>query len=248
MTKILIAAPISGHKQYSMGDWLQYIADQSFANYDVCLCVNGKQQQQLVDMLKATSWTDVHNQEKKPIILWQEDKTNLTVSQRLVYARETIRRYFLDNDYTHLLWLDTDTIPLVKDAIQQLLSHEKPYVSGLYHYKKSGVVVAVSQASGTNVTRDEILAAHEKQQLIPIVVSGFGCCLIERATVERAEFNFDKFGTEVGDDYGYCYQLDQQQIERLLDPLVVCKHLGDTDLPVILQGSEYKSNYEDSTK
>ena len=37
MKKILISAPIGGHKQYSINDWFNWIARQTYPNYDICL-------------------------------------------------------------------------------------------------------------------------------------------------------------------------------------------------------------------
>lgn len=225
--KVLIACPLGGKKQYSINTWLNWIANQTFPNYEVALCINGEALDELVEKMRQVSWRDIHGQEKKPVIMYQEDKVILTQSKRMVFARESIRQYAVkDKSFTHILWLDSDTIPLLRDAIPRLLSHGKSFVSGVYFYKGSAVPVMVDRDTGTNFTVDKLAALHTAKQLGNAVITGFGICLNDRAVFESCEFNFDRFGTEVGDDYGWCYQCENLHIPRFLDPVVVANHMG----------------------
>ena len=139
--KVLIAAPISGHKQYSINQWFNWIANQSHKEYDFALCINGKNQHQLVSMLKKVKIQDIHKQNKKPILLWNITKKDVktTFLHNIVHARETLRRYAIKHNYDKIFWLDTDTIPKNLKSIEILAKSNKDAISGLYFYKKTTV-------------------------------------------------------------------------------------------------------------
>lgn len=231
MNKVLIAAPISGFKQYSLKQWIQWIKNQAYEHYDVLLCINGKEDQApLYNTLKDIEWTDVHGNTKKLLIKWQQDIAPLSINQRLVYARHTVQEYFLARaEYTHLLWLDTDTIPCISDAIPRLLSHKLLYVSGLYFYKQSQQAVMVDMETGTNLTPEKARRLVEKQKLGEIALSGMGCCLMKRKLFEFASFDFARYKDEHGDDYGFCRQVRDAGLHMWVDPIVLCDHLGEVD-------------------
>lgn len=226
--KVLIAAPISGHKQYSINRWFDWIANQRHKDYEFMLCVNGLNQNRLMSMLRQVEICDIHGQTKRPIIFWNRNKEGVQTSRHhnIVHARETIRRYAVDHGFDKLLFLDTDTIPANLNTIQMLADHNKEAISGLYMYKKTRVPIAVSIESGTNFTFKRLEEAVDNKELLPCAIWGLGCALIDRSAFTRARFEYEDFGHEVGDDYGYCYALDQLGIERWLDPILLCHHLG----------------------
>lgn len=227
--KILISAPICGAKQYSINQWLQFIADQTHKEYDFALCVNGEGQEELISLLKQVEITDIHGQTKKPIILVNELKEGAenTMMLNITHARETLRKYALFNNYDKIFFLDTDTIPLVRDAIDKLISTKKEAVSGLYCYKESSVPVCVSKKRKTNPTLEDLREAVEKRELIDLFMFGLGCALIDKSVFEKIPFDFAYFGKEKGEDYGYCWAMQELTINRYLDPTIVCIHLSE---------------------
>jgi len=227
--KVLIAAPISGHKQYSINEWFRWIANQHHKDYDFALCINGENQAKLVSMLKQVEVSDVHKQLKKPILLWNTNKKDVktTFLHNIVHARETLRQYAIENNYDKILWLDTDTIPKNLKSIEILAASGKDAISGLYFYKKTRVPVAVSKASGTNFTIQEIETAINERKLLEAGLFGLGCALVDRSVFEKVPFEYSAFGKEVSDDYGFCYALDVLKIERFVNPAVFCYHLGE---------------------
>jgi hypothetical protein len=227
--KVLISAPICGVKQYSINQWLQWIADQNYKNYDFALCVNGEGQEDLLNLLKQVEITDIHQQVKKPILLVNELKEGVETSVilNITHARESLRQYALNNGYDKIFFLDTDTIPLAKDTIQKLIDSKEPAISGLYFYKESSVPVAVSRKRATNPTLEDLREAVETGTFIDTVIFGLGCALIDRTVFEKIPFDFAYFGKEKGEDYGYCFAMEQLGINRYLDPKLVCLHLQD---------------------
>lgn len=227
--KVLISAPICGVKQYSINQWLQFIADQSYKNYDFALCVNGDNQEQLINLLKEVEITDIHGQVKKPIIIQNVAKKGVetTVMSNITNARESLRRYALNNGYDKIFFLDTDTIPLAKDTIKKLIDSGKPAISGLYFYKESSVPVMVSRKRKTNPTLEDLREAVEKGELIDTMIFGLGCALIDKSVFSEIPFDFAYFGDEKGEDYGYCYAMEKRKIKRYTDPKLICLHIKD---------------------
>ena len=56
--KILIAAPIGGKKQYSIFQWFSWIANQDYQNFEVALCANGTEKENLIQINKESDIQD----------------------------------------------------------------------------------------------------------------------------------------------------------------------------------------------
>jgi hypothetical protein len=226
--KILIAAPICGVKQYSINYWFEWMARQTYSNFEYCLCVNGKKQDKLASMLKQVEIYHLKTKQwKKPIIL-KLPEADLSTIQNITYAREMIRRFAIKNRYHGILWLDTDTIPANKDAVANLLKWKKESVSGLYFYKESLQPVIVDLKTNTNVSMHKIKKYVAARKLLPIYGGGYGCVL-HRENAMKCEFNYELFGEERTDDFGHCYVLEKNGIKRWCDPFILCKHFSKTN-------------------
>lgn len=226
MKRVLIAAPISGSKQYSINEWFKWIANQTYSEFDFALCVNGDDQEELIEKLNQVVIHDCEGVEKRPIVLRNIEKAEANILQRITYARETLRRYATNNEYDYLFFLDTDTIPHNLDAIEKLIAHDKSFISGLYCYKQTRVPVAVDRSTGTNYSLLACTMAVTANELLEPIIVGLGCALIRHDVFNRFEFDYALFGKERGDDYGYCFALEQANVTRYLDPRILCAHLG----------------------
>ena len=228
--KVLIAAPIAGAKQYSMGDWLEWIARQNYPidSFDVCLCANGESAK---DLLKQINESEIEypNHTKKIIGLELKNSNELTIIQKITYAREMIRRYAVENEFDYIFFLDTDTIPLNLDAIQELINQEKDVVSGVYFYKSSKVPVIIDIETSTNVSIEKLAKSFGESSSIECWGFGFGCLLLSRKAFESAEFDYNLFKEERTDDFGYCEVLSQLGIRRYYYGRVVCIHLENPE-------------------
>lgn len=250
--KILIGTPITEGKNYSLGDFFLWIAQNTYKNYDVAMGLNGKYSDDFVAKLQATQV------EGKDLILLKA--TGLTeysnVNQRLCAGREIIRQYAVKNDYDYIFWLDSDTFPFYSNAIELLLERKKPFVCGWYLYKRSKIVVAFGakiQAKAyrdltkdfrglvdkkeengvvkyyTNVKLEEIEQAFKDGELIPIVGAGYGCCLMSREIFEKYDFSNADPLDGCTDDIIHCKKLLVDKVPMWLDPRVGCKHVGAWD-------------------
>jgi len=229
--KVLICAPIGGKKQYSINVWFDWIATQTFPkeNVEACICVNGadnKELQEMIDQVEI-SYPDGYKQHITTLLL--PDSEKMSVVQKITYSREMIRRYAVENNFDYIFFLDTDTIPYHKDAIQKLIDHKKDVISGLYFYKNTKQPVVIDVDTNTNIALSKCEDLVNKKEICEVWGFGFGCLLLSRRAFEKNPFDYDLFGDERSDDFGYCHVLEQAGIKRFFDPLVICKHFNDPE-------------------
>ena len=91
-------------------------------------------------MLGVPTMSSVHTLLMTIILSWMAEaystgKYNLSIYptvnvQPVDNARNEIVKAFLESDCTHLLFIDSDTIPPL-DALKRLLAHDKPIISAI---------------------------------------------------------------------------------------------------------------------
>jgi len=228
--KVLISAPIAGFKQYSINAWLDWISKQTYDNFDYLVCCNGKDQDKLVEMCKKVeiSYSDGTVKQLKVLELLNSER--ISVIARITYSREMIRRYAVENNYDYIFFLDNDTIPYHKDAIQRLISREKDVISGLYFYKNTKQPVIIDAETNTNISLQKCEDLVMKNEICEVWGFGFGCLLLSRRAFENNAFDYELFGDERSDDFGYCHVLEQVGIKRYFDPTIICKHFNDPEV------------------
>ena len=246
--KVLIAAPIAGTKQYSINLWFEFIANQDYKNYDICVCSNGEDMDKLDAMIKEVKITDIHNQEKKIINLTLPNSQPLSVIQRITYGRERIRRYAVKNNYDYLFFLDTDTIPVVKNTIQELIDKDKDVITGLYCYKGTQQPIVIDKDTHTNINIKKCFNAVKKKELLEVDSFGFGCLMLSKKVIAKCAFDYEIFGEERSDDFGYCFVMEQQGFKKYFYPYIFCRHIAPPDfnqakhLPFSLQFKKREKN------
>jgi len=231
--KVLICAPIGGKKQYSINEWFKWIALQEYKNFDVALCANGEGSSDLVELIKQVRITlkDKESRiEKRVIALELRNSTDLTIIQKITYAREKLRRYAVKENYDYIFFLDTDTIPMNWKTIQLLMDYKKDCISGVYPYKNSSKSTIIDEKTKTNMFCDDpqIVKSFETHEPFEVWGFGFGCLLLSKTGFQKG-FDYDLFGEERTDDYGYCRVLSDQKIPRWITGEILCQHLGSKD-------------------
>ena len=224
--KVLISAPIGGHKQYSINTWFQWIANQDYKDFEICLCANGDVRKELLEKIKEVEIKTKHGEIKTVAGLELPKSDDLSIIQKITYSREMIRRYAVKEGFDAIFWLDTDTIPANKDTIFRLLGHNLESISGLYFYKESKVPVAIDVDTHTNFNLDKLEQAVEAGVVLPTWGTGYGC-LLHTGKAMLTAFDYELFGEERTDDFGHCHALEQAGIFRWIDPIILCKHLGE---------------------
>ena len=227
--KVLICCPVAGFKQYATNIWLDWIATQTYDNFDICVCVNGKGSKELVELFKEVeiSYPDASVKRLEVLELPYSDK--MSCIHNITYSREMIRRFAVKNNYDYIFFLDNDTIPHHKNAIQILIDHKKDVISGLYFYKNTKQPVVIDAETNTNISLDKCQDLALKREICEVWGFGFGCLLLSRKAFKDNEFDYGLFGDERSDDFGYCHVLEQKGIKRYFDPYVICKHFNDPE-------------------
>ena len=225
----LISAPIAGFKQYSLGDWFDWIMNQDDTDVKVCLATNGRDSLLLKAELEKIQLVHKTHVPIQLIVVDLPHSEKNTIIQNITYARELCRRTAKKENCEHLLFLDTDTIPLNLSTIQILKATGFNAVSGLYFYKNSKEPVAIDEDTGTNFNLEKLKEAYEKRQTIPAWGFGFGCFLMHKEVFSKYAFDYDLFGENKTDDFGYIELLHRNGVKTWLHPYITCKHLTSND-------------------
>lgn len=189
------------------------------------------------------------------LILWGKRYTNIGFyfSYKIApvdRARNQIVKQFLDlrvgedkQPFTHLFFIDSDTIPPV-DAIERLLSHDKDVVSGLtpilsLHQVKNkwesydNCFVAVEDKDGEKITH--VVGRHTG--LHEIFRCGASCLLIKREVFEKIQAPYFEFITNEdntlhvrSEDINFCDKVHEAGMEIYADSDVVCDHVKEIQI------------------
>lgn len=162
-------------------------------------------------------------------------------------ARNQIVEYFLASKtsdgepFTHLLMIDSDTIPPV-DAVSKLLSHGLPVVTGLtpiLSYAEEGgwqsydnAFVEVERGADGKVIKTHI--AERGTGLKEIFRCGASCLLVSRSVFENLDRPFFKFVSNEdntshvrSEDIDFCDRVRERNYMIFADTDVVCQHYKD---------------------
>lgn len=231
--KVLIAAPISKNKMYSFNKYLEWIKKQNYPNIEVALITNGEGKHEL----RTNVGTLLAINNIKGFVTYLSDDQEKTFKQKMHEAREELLKYAKIKDYTHILWLDTDTIPPSSDAIRKLLRWNKPIVSGLYFYKESTSPLAIDLQGCRNIKLEPLRDAAEHNELIEVRAVGLGCCLVHFSVFDVG-FDYAKGLRNIdgelkeyyGEDFLWCDAQREKGRSIYLDSQILCKHYSERDV------------------
>lgn len=227
---ILVCAPLAAHKNYSFEIWRRWLDEQPYDNIDVAVCINGKGK---LEYRREIETTQVKGKDIHVSVL--ADDQDLTFKHRMNNARDYLRAYARLRGYSYVLWLDTDTIPVVQDAIQTLLNHDKEIVSGLYFYKNTTQPVAIDMDGGRNIALEKLRDKATNNELIEVMAFGLGCCLVKNEALDT-RFDYYRFKETHGEDFGWCdAQRNTAKRTLYLDARVLCKHLDENETEQLMQ-------------
>ncbi len=149
-------------------------------------------------------------------------------------ARNDIVKTFLESDCTHLLFVDSDTIPPA-NAITKLLAANKPIVSGLtpiIEHNENRKNDSNGFYKKYNCVGQDDKHVETYSGLIPIKGAGGSCILIERSVFEKIEKPYYRFvyqddsGKEVmvSEDIYFIVKALGAGIQAYADTSVICGH------------------------
>ena len=168
-------------------------------------------------------------------------------------ARNRIAAKFLESDCTHLFFLDTDLI-FSPDHIARLLSHELPFLVGLYPKKQTPLAWVCN-------TRESFPPRDPATGLQRILYGGTGCMLMSREVLtaiivhnpdlaydpddgepDQPLYDFFRVGIHrdavthrrryLSEDWYFCQLALEAGFELFADTSVVLKHCGEAIYPL----------------
>jgi GT2 family glycosyltransferase len=161
-------------------------------------------------------------------------------------ARNQIVEFFLSGKsadgaaFTHLLMIDSDTIPPI-DAVERLLSHERPVITGLtpiLSYDEEGGFETYDNAFVRVVNGDnefvKTLIPKRNTGVHEVLRCGASCILIGREVFERIDRPYFRFVTNEentqhvrSEDVDFCDRARAAGFTIFADTDVVCQHYKD---------------------
>lgn len=163
------------------------------------------------------------------ILRLKDDKIDFKVhfeSGTLVYvARDNIARKAINENYTHVLWLDSDMV-FTDDLLDTLMFCGKPFVCGIFHSRRKGYHSALFK----NINLND-LERFEDYPSEPFRVAGCGFAgvLIETHILRDVMY---RDGTcflplmQYGEDLAFCKRCVEMGFEIWAEPTAVMGHVG----------------------
>lgn len=163
------------------------------------------------------------------IIRLKNEKVDFTVhieSGTLVYcARDTIACKAINENYTHVLWLDSDMV-FTDDIYETLSFSGKPYVAGIFHSRRKGYHSALfKNLDLNNLERFE----EYPRELFEIAGSGFAGVLTDTHLLTEVQRSY---GTcflpmrQYGEDLAFCKRVTELGHKMYAEPTAVMGHVG----------------------
>lgn len=228
--KVLICCPLGDGKEYSINEWFDWIANQVYTNFDVAVCVNGKTEASIKHKVELLRQVEING--KKLIVLELEYNQYFTTEIKRSRSRELLRMYAVEHDYDFMFWLDSDTIPVILDAIPQLMNENKDFISGLYFYKNSKQPIIIDEKTRSNISMRKIEEIVHGDGIFKVWGCGFGCVLLSREVFSKIPFDYTFKRESWTDDFQYCEYAEKAGFDRWFKPLVCCKHFSDKDFVI----------------
>lgn len=159
----------------------------------------------------------------------RDEKVNFTIdinSGTLVYlARERIAHRAINEEYTHVLWLDSDMI-FTPNILDDLMFSGKSFVTGIYHARRKGYASCIFKSIEINKIErfDEY-----PNETFEIAGCGFGCVLVEAEILKAVCLNKGTCFTplkSLGEDIAFCQRAREMGYKLYCEPSVVCGHIG----------------------
>lgn len=150
----------------------------------------------------------------------------------LVYiARDKLVKKAINENYTHVLWLDADMV-FEPDIIDILLDMKKDMVCGLFRGRHDKRMVCL-YSSLEPITRYEALDSNPEllNDILEVDACGFGCVLTSVKMLEKIFYEndftcFSPFRT-MGEDLSFCYRAKQLGYDIYCNPRVGVGHIGN---------------------
>lgn len=215
--KVLVACPVSDHKDYVLLDWLVYTNNLTYSNYEL-LIVDNSQDPEYHKKFVDYGFNVI-----------RVDPNGRINREYIAECLETIREFALKGGFDYFFSLECDIFP-PRNIIEWLLTHHLPVVSCAYYTgigEDSAILLQDIDNIGDWHKVHDMTTVHAFRQMDgkvkPIYANGIGCCLIRRDVLELIPFRISS------DDEGYPDSFFHQDlfingIINYVDTSVVVRH------------------------
>lgn len=161
----------------------------------------------------------------------------------LDYARNVIRKTFLEEEHDFLLTIDADVVP--PEAVLDLASMDLDVVAPICHIMKDEGIIPMALKrvqEGWQVIKD-----LESDQLVSVDSAGAGCLMITRKVLERVplfRFEYDADGMMLTDEgFSWSDRVKAAGFDIFVYTNLVCQHFKTVDLSRIVGMINEAKNY-----
>lgn len=221
MKKVLIASPTADVKSYCFDSWLQRVKNLTYGNYDIHIVDNSENRDYYSD-LKQRYKGDITIERVSP-------KQYPSFKHTLAMSHEKCRQKAIREGYDYLFHLESDIFPPV-DVIEQLMSHNKSIVGGLYHIElgeQSKLMIQEIEGFGMvhreTFNLDETDLSFVDGELKRVFSCGLGCILMKTSAIKDIPFRYES-GAPVHPDSFFFGDLNQAGKFVFADTSVFCEH------------------------
>lgn len=165
-------------------------------------------------------------------------------------ARNNIIRQALQNNCTHVMFLDDD-MEIPKDALMRLLEHDVDGVLGLYLMRNYPHFPVAFDRKFPNGFNKFLYMEPHVQGLIPITNGGLGCALIKTEVFKEMPHPNDIWVTlgEIQkdgwcDDVSFFNRYHEAGFKLFLDTNVRCGHMTSVTIYPDFVGDRWLTNYK----
>lgn len=224
MVKILIGTPISKGKLYC---WDEYIKGVTATGCDIAIVVTDKDKAMVPFVGVAKN-----NYEQKGGRMFFTDIWTEKVMDRIVVARNMLRKRALQGGYDYLLFVDADVI-IAEGLPYGLARHNLPVTAAVYHILAEDNTERVPHNLETVTEYKQFTTDLERSGLHRASQVGFGCTLIRRDVLEKVPITCvrdDKGKLKFGEDYSFsndCYI--KHNIPLWIDSDIIVPHRLDPE-------------------
>ncbi len=219
--KVLIAAPTSSVKNYCVNE---YVSNVLAMGHDFLLA----------DNTPDNANKELYNAMGLFNYIWI-DPSNKNHFQVITESQNAIRKYFLENDYTHLMFIESDLLPPVW-AVDKLLAHELLVVGFPYFiYNGSDTTLMIQKMLYSPSINWGFSTQLQKKEAFLFIdgsikklhALGFGCVLIAREIIESFPFRSSPDGYTIGETHADSFfynDLERNGVPVFCDTSMVITH------------------------
>jgi len=246
--KILISAPTASAKYYCFEDWIDNVMMLNYPDYEVRLFDNTMDDGESANKQNQYFQSKYGKNNTQFSAIKSATNSDMGLIERMCISTNECREYALNNDFTHLLMLESDIFP-PSNVIEELLYHKKKVIGAIYYLDGgSNRRIMLQQLvfrSGTDVVSDNATSRHDAIFCDGTIKTashiGLGCILISREVLKKIKFRYEKWeltqGVGLHPDVYFAQDCHRSGYKIWAHTGLICEHRNKSwDLEVYRKG------------